>query len=171
MTEISPNSVYRPEICQQMIEFFSRDHTRANYEIGITKGVKIRKRKTIPNDFPFFSAFAREIGVPRSTLSGWRKIHKEFGIAADTCEGIRREMLINNALKGYYNPAFSIFYAKNKFGWKDSRELAVTEGMPALLNAINKQDQPLVRRHNTGTGKKAIATIAGEQDSDFESAE
>jgi len=91
---------YKPEYCQGIIAFF------------ITA-----------TDFPFFSAYAREIQVNTDTLHEWKKVHPTFSEAYKKAKDIQKEILVVGALTNKLNPTFSIFTAKNILGWRDVKEI------------------------------------------------
>lgn len=130
---------YDPSICEQMLEFFSGDHNHKEVimeKVTPTKyGEATEKRyQIVPNDLPFFEAFARKIGVSYQTLRNWATEkegdekdaplkHPEFFDAYNLCKQIQKEFLIHNGLAGAYPPASFIFVAKNITDMTDSQEL------------------------------------------------
>lgn len=91
---------YKPEYCQQIIDFFSDNN----------------------NKLPFFSAFARTIGIPEETVIDWQDQDEDFRRAYKICKDIQKEKLIEGGLSGKYNPTFAIFTAKNLTDMKDQVE-------------------------------------------------
>lgn len=102
---------YDPKYCEMMIDYFSVSH----YE-----GEGKEKEGA---EFPQFTAFARTIGVNRSTLHEWKQKHDEFSDAYSICKGLQEELLINNSLKNRYNPYFAQFVLKNGHGYRDKQEV------------------------------------------------
>jgi hypothetical protein len=105
---------YNPDYCQIMIDYFSVPH----YE-----GEGKEKEGA---EFPQFTAFARTIGVSRSTLHLWSQTHQEFSDAYSICKELQEELLVNNSLKNRYNPYFAQFVLKNGHGYKDKQEVEST---------------------------------------------
>lgn len=99
---------YKPEYCQQMINFFSVDPT------------KTIKDKIIPNDLPTFEKFSADIGVCREVLKEWREKHEAFFNAYKKCKELQKNILVQNGLQGHYQPAFAIFTAKNMTDMRDT---------------------------------------------------
>ena len=105
---------YKPEYCQQIIEFFSRSPTKSATKTFTTKkGTVIEEPIELPNDIPFIAEFGRSIGVHHSVLDKWAKHYKDFGLALSHAKELQKEFLIKNAVTGRYNSNFSIFTATN----------------------------------------------------------
>jgi hypothetical protein len=123
-------SKYKPEYCQQLVDFFSGPKNERVKKAYITGKNKYEKTEyeTVPCDLPFFSAFARKIGVDHETLtSEWPKQYEDFSVAYNTAKQLQKEFLVTNGLRGLYPPASFIFTAKNI---TDMRDTQVLEGNP-----------------------------------------
>ena len=115
---------YKPEYCQQLIDYFSIEPLEIirEQEITGTEGGKYVSRR-LPQRFPWFEGFARKIGVHRNTLKNWYAEHPEFAEAYDTAKDLQREFIVDVALSGAAPPSFAIFTMKNVCGWRDERDL------------------------------------------------
>ena len=115
---------YKPEYCQQLIDYFSIEPLEIirEQEITDTEGDKYISRR-LPQRFPWFEGFARKIGVHRNTLKNWCNEHPEFAEAYDTAKDLQREFIVDVALSGAAPPSFAIFTMKNVCGWRDERDL------------------------------------------------
>lgn len=115
---------YKPEYCQQLIDYFSIEPLKivAEQKIIGTEGGKYVSRR-LPQRFPWFEGFARKIGVHRNTLKNWCAEHPEFAEAYDTAKDLQREFIVDVALSGAAPPSFAIFTMKNICGWRDERDL------------------------------------------------
>lgn len=115
---------YKPEYCQQLIDYFSIEPLEIirEQEITGTEGDKYVSRR-LPQRFPWFEGFARKIGVHRNTLKNWCAEHPEFAEAYDTAKDLQREFIVDVALSGAAPPSFAIFTMKNVCGWRDERDL------------------------------------------------
>lgn len=111
---------YKPEYCQRIIEFFSVPPYR---EVQVShrdkKGEEFFTTEERMNDPPYFSQFARSIGVTEETLYTWAERHSEFSEAFKMAHKLQEEFISLIGLKGLSNPACTIFFLKNKHGWKD----------------------------------------------------
>lgn len=115
---------YKPEYCQQLIDYFSIEPLEIirEQEITDTEGGKYISRR-LPQRFPWFEGFARKIGVHRNTLKNWCAEHPEFAEAYETAKDLQREFIVDVALSGAAPPSFAIFTMKNVCGWRDERDL------------------------------------------------
>lgn len=115
---------YKPEYCQQLIDYFSIEPLKIVAEqkiIGPDGGKYVSRR--LPQRFPWFEGFARKIGVHRNTLKNWCAEHPEFAEAYETAKDLQREFIVDVALSGAAPPSFAIFTMKNVCGWRDERDL------------------------------------------------
>lgn len=115
---------YKPEYCQQLINYFSIEPLEVirEQEITGTEGGKYISRR-LPQRFPWFEGFARKIGVHRNTLKNWCNEHPEFAEAYETAKDLQREFLVDIGLSGATSASFAIFTMKNVCGWRDERDL------------------------------------------------
>lgn len=115
---------YKPEYCQQLIDYFSIEPLEVIREqkiIGPEGGKYVSRR--LPQRFPWFEGFARKIGVHRNTLKNWCTEHPEFAEAYETAKDLQREFLVDIGLSGATSASFAIFTMKNVCGWRDERDL------------------------------------------------
>lgn len=115
---------YKPEYCQQLIDFFSIDPTKitADETVSSADGDKLIARR-MPQRMPWLEGFARKIGVHRNTLRDWCELHPEFAEAYETAKDLQREFIVDVALSGAAPASFAIFTMKNVCGWRDERDL------------------------------------------------
>lgn len=117
-------TAYKPEYCEQLLDFFDVAYTR---EVEVTRfnkeGDSWTEYKTVVNSAPQILEFARKIGVCRDTIYEWAKVHKDFSDALTRAKEMSEAMTVANAMLGYYNPVFTQLVMKNRFGWKDKSEL------------------------------------------------
>ena len=115
---------YKPEYCQQLIDYFSIEPLEVikEQEITGTEGGKYISRR-LPQRFPWFEGFARKIGVHRNTLKNWCNEHPEFAESYETAKDLQREFLVDIGLSGATSASFAIFTMKNVCGWRDERDL------------------------------------------------
>lgn len=118
-------SKYDPKFCKEIIEFFSEQPFR---EVEITHtnqktGQQYSTYEERPNRLPFFSAFARKIGVNTDTLNEWGKQHPEFSDAFKQAKDLQREFMIENGVRGLYAAAPFVFSMKNMHEWRDQSSI------------------------------------------------
>lgn len=114
---------YKEEYCKMMFDFFDIEHTYVDYKTiidskGIEKTIEVEK----PNILPTFEKFSVSIGVTRDTLNEWCKVHPEFSYTYKKCKELQKDMLNDLAMRGFYNPTYTIFVAKNITDMKDKVE-------------------------------------------------
>ena len=117
---------YRPEYAQMLIDYF--DQAQA-FERIIDEATG--KVTNLPNKFPTLWRFACNIGVHSETLGEWARAEyddgtlkfPEFSEAFKKAVDYQKSILVEGAIGGAFAPAFSIFFAKNNFGWKDKTEV------------------------------------------------
>ena len=138
-------SKYKPEYCSQIIAFFDIPLSERVLKSHTTGKNEYEKDEYIdkPNPVPFFSKFARVIGVHVDTLNEWCKVYPEFSEAYNTCKDIQKEFLIGNGLSGLYPPASFIFTAKNITDMRDSQEVKHSGELTyreAMAQALTKRE-------------------------------
>lgn len=130
---------YKKEYCKSMLKFFSVQHTEERYEVTTDKNGEKIKTVEKANPLPTFEKFAVSIGACSKTLEKWSMEHAEFEHAYRQCQELQKDMLNDLAMRGFYNPTYTIFVAKNITNMKDKPELdpGVFEDIrEAYLNAM-----------------------------------
>lgn len=122
-------SEYYPEICEEIINYFSVDPYREIIERTIpTENGEIVVRKEVGNRFPTIERFCAEHGIVRNTLKTWAKTYPEFMTAFETAKELQRDILITNGLTGHYNSSFAKYLATNLTEYKDKQQIELTNG-------------------------------------------
>lgn len=139
-------SLYEPKYCDEMIAFFDIPLTERVLKSHTTGKNEYEKDEYVdkPNPVPYFTRYARNIGVHINTLNLWREEHPEFMDAYNTCKEIQKEFLVQNGLAGHYPPASFIFVAKNITDMRDVQETKLTGTLTyaeALRQGIKKNDE------------------------------
>ena len=133
------NIRYKKIFCRQIIEFFNIPHTVEKYEVTTDKNGEKVKTVEKPNPLPTFEKFAVKIGVNSKILDRWCLDHKDFETACNQCKALQKDMLNDLAMRGFYNPTYTIFVAKNITDMTDKpelRETDFTEIREAYLSAM-----------------------------------
>jgi len=113
---------YKKEYCKQMLKFFSIEHTIEGYEITTDKNGEKIKTVEKPNPLPTFEKFAVSIGTCSKIFDKWCKEHAEFEHTYALCKELQKDMLNDLGMRGFYNPTYTIFVAKNITDMKDKFE-------------------------------------------------
>ncbi len=129
-------TAYHPGLCEEILEFFDVEYTR-EIEISHTnsKGETWTESKTIANHVPQVMEFSRKIGVCRDTIYEWAKQHPEFSDALTRAQEMGESMTVSNAMMGFYNPNFTQLVMKNRYGWKDKKDLDVPGGLKVTIDS------------------------------------
>ncbi len=110
-----------------MFEFFDISHTFDKEIISYDKdGNEKISYVEKANILPTFEKFAVSIGVCVDTLNEWTKVHEEFSEAYKKCKNLQKDMLNDLAMRGFYNPTYTIFVAKNITDMRDKQEIEAT---------------------------------------------
>jgi hypothetical protein len=91
---------------------------------------------------PSIEGLARYLGVARSTVYEWEKIHSEFSDILEQVKQEQAERLINNGLSGDYNSTISKLIL-TKHGYSDKSETDITtkgEQLPGIINIIKPSE-------------------------------
>lgn len=150
---------YKPEYDQDIIHYFNKPRTKITKEKLYYKNGSIREyEKEIPNDPPWFSEFARNIGVDKITMLRWCDEHESFRIAYAQAKEIQKEFIAGNTIRGLYNPRFGEFTMKNVTGWRDLREQKVSGNVKVMVTdqfnqGKSKDKQPEKTEENRKDGE------------------
>lgn len=133
-------SKYKEEFCERMLNFFSIPHTYMDEVTVIDKtGNATTKEVEKPNILPTFEKFAVNIGVCFDTLREWVKEHEEFSESYKRCKDLQKDMLNDLAMRGFYNPTYTIFVAKNITDMRDKTEQDLNlKSSPISINFSDK---------------------------------
>lgn len=117
-------TLYRPEYCQQLLEYFDIEPTTIESRTVIQKdGTAVTVDMKVPNDLPTMAGFCCRIGVHRETLLNWSKAHPEFFDSIKHAKEHQERILVSNGITGFYDKTFAIFTAKNLINWRDKQEI------------------------------------------------
>jgi len=117
---------YHPDLCQDIIEFFTRPLLiKKNFKEWVNGELKVIERH-VPNATPYLIDWIMKHHLSHDTPNNWSKIHPEFLGALNTAKMIQEKFLAELAIKGEHN-AFMTFQAlKNISGWRDKHEVEST---------------------------------------------
>lgn len=117
-------SEYRPEIAQELLDYFGKDpYVEKEQDILTKTGDVITIKKDVASDFPTLAGFAIKLGICRDTLLEWSKEYPEFSGAYKRAKDFQENFLAVNGNKGLIHPAFAIFTAKNVLNWRDKKDV------------------------------------------------
>lgn len=114
---------YKKEYAEILLKYFKKEPVKDETIERVTKdGKKVKIKQKTAVDFPTIAGFCASIGIHKDTLHEWIKKFPEFSDAYNTAKNYQENILVVNALKSFYNPAFSAFFAKNNLGYADKQE-------------------------------------------------
>lgn len=124
---------YRPRFCKKLLDYFDTEPYQTTIETttfksGITKTTEI----LVANDLPLFEDFAKTIKISVAALHNWKKKHPDFKAAYEEAQKRQESHWIKCSMRGLYDTAFAIFFGKNKYDWKDKKEVSGPGGEPLL---------------------------------------
>ena len=115
---------YHEKYADELIEYFNQPATRTEYrETFNGNGVLIKRTPVIiANDYPTFEGVAAKLGVTVNTLLNWREQSRRFANAYARAKELQKIMLVQNTLRGMYNPMFAKLLAVNEHGMTEKVE-------------------------------------------------
>ncbi len=108
-----PPTKYRPEYCQELIDYFSIPAYKIDKKTFTTKNAVIEEPFAVVNDLPFLSNFAWDRKVEPATIDKWAKRYPDFQLALSHAKDLQKQFLIQNGIAGRYNSNFAVFTATN----------------------------------------------------------
>lgn len=133
-------TIYRPIYCKKLVEFFERPPTKVVKRQIMTKMGMRTEDVEVPNDLPTIEGFARAMGISVRVLYEWIKIYPEFMHAFMETRSLGKEFLVQNGLKGFYQPHIFQFIAKNYTDMRDKTEMDMSAEV--TINIVNYAAPP-----------------------------
>jgi len=137
---------YKPEYCQAIIDYFDIPATYIAKKTMITKtGNEITEEIERANNLPTIEGFAKSLEVMTETIVNWTKSNEEFFTAYTRAKEMQKDILIQNGIKGLYNPQFTQFVATNCTDMRIKSEVAHTGADGKPLTVIVHRGADLAR--------------------------
>lgn len=123
---------YKKQYCEEIIRFFDIPQTKLQKVTHVTASGVTEFNKEVPENLPTIIGFARKIGVLSETLKEWAEKYEEFSVSYKKALELEKEFLIQNALKGFYQPNIFQFIASNLTDMrnKETKEHTGADGGP-----------------------------------------
>lgn len=129
---------YKEEYCDTIIEFFDIEHTKfVNRKKVLKDGSIVEWEEEVANQLPTFERFAVECGVHVDTLIEWTTRHEKFSEAYKRCKNMQKEMINDLGMRGFYNPTYTMFVAKNITDMKDKVDQDINVSGSGVAPVIN----------------------------------
>lgn len=125
---------YRPEYCQSIIDFFTRDSWELAHD---AKGTA----KVVPKDnIPTLIRWCLAIGVPRRTIYDWIEAHPEFADAHDTAMELQKAFLMESGIV-HGSGGFASFMLKCVHGMQEPKaDSEDKEGKTQNITVVIQKD-------------------------------
>jgi len=123
---------YKKQYCEEILRYFDVPLTNLEKKTVITKLGPTIINVEKPNKLPTVGGFAIKIGVLPKTLIDWAKHYPEFSESYSKALELEKEFLIQNGLKGFYQPNIFQFIASNLTDMrnKETKEHTGADGGP-----------------------------------------
>lgn len=136
---------WKPELNVSIVDYFMGEHTR---EVEVVKrgkdGSEYITYEERANTIPTFEGWCAKCDIDEDLPSTWGhpdNVHKYPGFigAYKKAKRLQHDWVVANAMTGKFNPAFSIFFAKNNMGMRDKTETEVTLNVADDLDSLDIQ--------------------------------
>lgn len=114
----------RPALFAEMLKDFQEHLDNLNKESGLI----------------FIENWCRKHGISDQTLHNYSEANEEFLACIKACKQIQKEVLIQGAIRGYFNPTAFIFTAKNITDMRDKIETDLTSDGKAINFGWQKEN-------------------------------
>jgi hypothetical protein len=141
----------------EYIELCVDEDLNMNKQANKEKGYQIFNTK-IKVNLPTIEGFARFIGVNKTSLYEWEKIHPRFSNALGLIRTEQRQRLIDNGLSGDYNPTIAKLILSANHGMVEKQGIDHTSGGKEL-------PKPILYVHNDNSDKENNGDEAKNQSS------
>ena len=122
-------TTFRPEYCQSIIDFFTRDSWELVYD---AKGTA----KVIPKDnIPTLIRWCTSLGIHRRTVYDWIKTIPEFADAHDTAMELQKAFLMESGIV-HGSGGFASFMLKCVHGMQEPKQESPTENLAQQLGEL-----------------------------------
>lgn len=139
-------SKYKPEFCQQIIDYFADAKMYDEVDLNHYKDGEISwvDKKRFPPILPTLVQFAKIINVCYGTVYDWQcetsdRYKAEFSNAYARAKALQKDFLVQCGLMGLYNSKFAIFTAVNitKMRNKQDHEHSGPDGKPIPVSIVD----------------------------------
>jgi len=161
---------FKREYCEKMRKFFDvKPWTIKKVQIK-GKTAIIKKEEEIPSKLPLFEDFAKTIKVPTSALREWKDpksqyYNEEWAETYQFAKDMQKSVLIQNGLRGNYNPLYAKFVTTNTTEFEDKTQVDHTSAGKPVQNVYDwkklgkeklkiMRDMMLEARRGTGAENK-----------------
>jgi len=134
MAEMGRPSEYKPEYAE-LVDAYLED--RQDYYDTETKTYKVK--------IPTIEGFAQFVGVNKTTLYEWEKIHEDISNALEKLRTEQKQRLLDNGLSGKYNPTIAKLVLSANHNMREKTDVT-TDGKelptPILHGVLRNDSSP-----------------------------
>lgn len=123
-------SSFRPEYCQRVIEYFTRENRRKEIireHVTYDKEGNIKSKSVeyayFANDLPTWAGFAAELKTTQEVVRQWESVYPAFAWNCHRARELQHNMLVQNAMTRDYDGRFAAFIAMNYFPGEFQKQL------------------------------------------------
>jgi hypothetical protein len=129
---------YKPEYCDELIEFFDKAPTKIIKKKAFVSGVMMEIDQEVPIHPIFLCDFAKKLNVTTSTLWEWGQEHPEFSNALLRIKELQEKLYLTNGTLGHYTPYLVSLVLRNKHGYQEKvqNEISGKDGAPIEVKFI-----------------------------------
>ncbi len=116
---------YKPEYVAKAEEYLAEcqdEDVQTVKQANEEKGYEMFENK-LKVKLPTLEGFARYIGVNKTSLYEWEKLHPDFSNALDKIRTEQHDRLVNNGLSGDYNPTIAKLILSANHGMREKQEI------------------------------------------------
>jgi hypothetical protein len=157
MAKVGRPSEYKPEYCQKVDEYLQ---SRQDEDVKVVKQASIEKGYEMYDTklkvkLPTIEGFALFIGVNKTSLYEWEKIHDEFSNALGKIRTEQQQRLLDKGLSGEYNSTIAklVLSANHGMSEKTIQEVTGKDGEPLIPYTYEQQRRIAERVLQDGVSK------------------
>lgn len=93
---------------------------------------------------PKIAELALVLGVARSTIYEWKRLHPEFSDTIEDIQSAAEIMLVDNGLGGTYNPTITKLMLSSNHDYKERQDVTSADKAvtPMLVRFLGENEQP-----------------------------
>ena len=118
---------YRPELCQDLVDFFSRPLYITEKKKKWIDGKEIITEEKVPNESPFLVKWCLKHDLDVNTPHDWAQKYPDFSRAYLYAKQLQEFFFAELGIKGDHNGFMTFQTLKNVSGWRDKSEVELTE--------------------------------------------
>jgi hypothetical protein len=134
-------SKYKPEYCEQMVEFFSIEPLKAEARTVLDKrGVPKEVSISIANKLPTFERFAESIGIKNheTVTLHWPKKYPDFETAKKRCKFLQRDFIDYLTLNGFWESRYAMYISTHLTGRQVQTSSNVNAKVSGSLTSVQR---------------------------------